>query len=362
MAEPNGIHPDAAQIQNRLNNPGNQINGNNDGEPVLLTLNVEPLKYIGKLRTFSGKKEELPNFIKQVDLVAPYMQRYDQNSQEIFITAIRAKFIDKAQQVLDMHPHLITWNEIKALLISNFSSFKSIEQLYEDLRAIRFKGDVLEFYNEIQRTLGLLNQKCIQNDEQHHIDGNIRTALRSFKNNMAEPMKTILAARNPNTLDGALNILTEGGYLKRKNNDPGFDGVQKNKNNNQNQQKSNSQSKANTSNNNGASNNNKYHQQNYYQNRNNNQSKNFNNNQSTQYRQREQTRAEPMEVDPSSQTRRAHNYLENDQYQDNSQNDSQNAHNYLENDQDQNDSQNESNVIDTIQNFPLLALDEIYHT
>lgn len=214
------IHPDAQNIQARLNNIGN--NGNENAAPQLLTVNIDPLKYISKLRTFNGKKEELPNFIKQVDLIAPLMQRYDPISQEIFITAIRAKLIDKAQQVLDMHPHLIAWNDIKALLISNFSSFKSIEQLYEDLRAIRFKGDVLDFYNDIQRTLGLLNQKCIQNNEQNHIDGNIQTALRVFKQNIAEPMKTILAARNPNTLDNALHILTEGGYLQRKK-DQNFD-------------------------------------------------------------------------------------------------------------------------------------------
>lgn len=42
------------------------------------------------MRIFNGKKEELPNFIKQVDLIAPVMQRYDRTSQEIFITAIRA--------------------------------------------------------------------------------------------------------------------------------------------------------------------------------------------------------------------------------------------------------------------------------
>lgn len=49
-----------------------------------------------------------------------------------------------------------------------------------------------------------------------------------------------------------------------------------------------------------------------------------------------------MEIDPSSQTRRAHNYLENAE--------------------EQNNSQNESNIIDTIQNFPLLASEETSHT
>ncbi|GBP06329.1 hypothetical protein EVAR_70291_1 [Eumeta japonica] len=41
---------------------------------------------------------------------------------------------------------------------------------------------------------------------------NSRTALNIFKSKIPEPMKTILACRNPTTLEDAMNILFEAGY------------------------------------------------------------------------------------------------------------------------------------------------------
>lgn len=375
MANP--LHPDAQVVLDRLNQ-GNGEQQQLQQQNQRLVVNIDPLRYINKIRTFNGKREELPNFIKQIDLIAPIMQRYDDNSQEIFITAIRAKLIERAQQVLDIHPHIITWNEIKTLLMSNFSSYKSIEQMYKDLRAIRFRGDILGLYNEIQRTLGLLNQKCIQTEGNHLIEGNIQTALKVFTRSISEPMKTILAARNPITLDIALNILTEGGYLGKKLDNESNNNIFRNsrqtnqnqrnfQNHNQNHQNFN-QNPRNTnenrqnpnqnhqnlnpssSNENRNQNHQNFNQRNFFVRHHNrdqnprnfyrtNYSQQPNNNSQTQQPNNNFQKPEPMEVDQSTQMRRMNNYMENDQKQ-----------------------QNESNLMKTIENFPLVASTEISHT
>lgn len=224
---------------------------------------------------------------------------------------------------------MTTWIEIKNILIINFSSFKNSHTLHEELRSTSFKHNVLEFYNDIQHKLSILNQKCKQEGNLGDIPLNIQTALNIFKNNISEPMKSILYARNPTTMERALHILSEGGYLYNRerpnNNQTSYHYDNKNFINNNNF-KNNFQQRTFVPRQNNflprpQYNNYQQKPQNNFvprQQYNNNQRQNFNNNrpqynnQQQNYNDRQrlfnnhniQPRPEPMEVDTSAQMRR----------------------------------------------------------
>lgn len=176
-------------------------------------LEVDALRYLERQQPFDGRPEDLPIFIANIEDIIPVLNSYNAAGQTMLINTIRSKLIGRARQIIEIHTHLNTWTAIKNLLVTNFSSFKSSQQLHEDLRSTTFKTNVLEFYNEIQHKLSTLNQKCKQENNLLDIVLNIQTALKTFKNNIGEPMKSILYARNPDTIERALHILSEGGYL-----------------------------------------------------------------------------------------------------------------------------------------------------
>lgn len=118
-----------------------------------LTLTLNPLKYIEKLNTFDGRREDLYTFITNVDGITPTLNKYDNQSQTMCINILKSKLIGKAKRCIEIHAHLSTWKEIKELLVENFGGFKSSFQLYDDLRQTPYKGNVVSFYNEIQKKI-----------------------------------------------------------------------------------------------------------------------------------------------------------------------------------------------------------------
>lgn len=286
-------------------------------EPRVLEINV--LKYINDRPPFDGKAADLPSFISSIDDVLPLIKQYDANGQRILINTLKTKITGKAKQILDIHGHINDWIGIKNILVQNFSSHRSVIDLYEDLKSIAYKGNVLEFYNEVQYRLSVLNQKCKQENRLEDIPLNINSALGVFKGKISEPMKSILFARNPNTIENALNYLSEGGYLYSKNNNYNNERIQKNFNmNKQRNFNRNNERKYIPQNNNNVP---KpmcnfchklgHTEDNCYSKRNSDAKRNipfFGHPNTTQ--PRVNNHVEPMDIDPSSQTRRNY-YTEN---------------------------------------------------
>lgn len=134
-------------------------------------------------------------------------------STTLHLNSIKNKTTGKARQIIDIHSHLTTWDEIKELLVNQFSSFKVIHKLLGELRDLRYQTPSLDFYNRIQEKLCTLNNKCRQEGNFVYTPRNIITALETFKNKLPESMSTILYARDPHSLDQALNILSASGHL-----------------------------------------------------------------------------------------------------------------------------------------------------
>ena len=106
---------------------------------------------------------------------------------------------------------------MKNVLINNFGERHSIEELYDKLRSVVFKTSAVDFYDEIKDKLRNLNNKTAMvlgvNVESEQIAANnMLTALSIFKEKVPEPLRTILACRNPDTLEEAIEILFKSGY------------------------------------------------------------------------------------------------------------------------------------------------------
>ncbi|XP_055842476.1 probable serine/threonine-protein kinase DDB_G0293958 [Episyrphus balteatus] len=281
-----------AAVAAAQNNNGSNININNN---VLIprVLELNPLKYIERLSTFDGKTQDLPIFISNVDDIIPTLLTYNDQGQRMCINLLKSKFIGRARQTIEIHSHLTQWADIKAILIQNFGGFKNSYQLYDDLRAAQFKGDVLKYYNYIQRTLSLLNQKCLQENNQLDVPRNNETALKIFKEKLPVHMRTILYSLKPSSMEAALHELSEAGFVTHNS-----DSKPQSKNESP---KNDSNFRKNSNNRN---NNHNYNNKNN-QRQNNNYQRTYENKQYPQ-------QVEPMDIDPSSsQVRRINktNYI-----------------------------------------------------
>lgn len=180
-------------------------------------LTLDPLRFIERLPDFSGDRKDLYTFISLVDRINPLLSAYDEPSQLIFFDIIKSKLKGKAKEAIEINFHAQSWEEVKTILTNNFGEKQSVEELYDRLRAVVFKTNAIEFYNEIKDRLRSLNNKTAvdvgasQNSEQI-AKSNINTALNVFKAKLPEPMKTILACRNPDSLEEAMDILFSSGY------------------------------------------------------------------------------------------------------------------------------------------------------
>lgn len=103
------------------------------------------------------------------------------------------------------------------MLENNFGEKKSCEELFDDLRAVTFNKTTIDFYNDIKYRLRRLCDKAVmilgEGEAANQVAlNNQRSALHVFKNKMPEPMRTVLACRNPSSLEEAMDILFENGY------------------------------------------------------------------------------------------------------------------------------------------------------
>lgn len=237
------VEPNLSNIKLTSENITNSLSEKTNTK-MSLTLTLDPLKYIEKLNSFDGRREDLYTFITNVDGITPTLNKYDDQSQTMCINILKSKLIGKAKRCIEIHSHLQTWKEIKELLIENFGGFKSSFQLYDELRQTPYKGNVTNFYNDIQRNLCELNQKTVQEGKNDEIPHNTQTALNIFKERLPVHMRTVLFALKPSNLQAALHELSQAGFLNDKSEDipkklletPKNHSIQKPPQNNQNNQ------------------------------------------------------------------------------------------------------------------------------
>lgn len=184
---------------------------------------LDPIKYLKTLPEFNGTQNDLYNFIILIDRIHPLLTQYDQTSQLFFSDIIKSRLQGRAREVIEINFHVQAWADIKNVLINNFGERLNIEELYDNMRAVVFRTNTIEFYNEIKNRLRKLNNKTnlIMGENPGTAEiakNNMKSALNIFKAKIPEPMKTILTCRNPDTLEEAMEILFQAGYAYNGNN------------------------------------------------------------------------------------------------------------------------------------------------
>lgn len=261
----------------------NNYKNNMPDQPQLLTLEIDPLKYIERLPEFDGKGNDLINFLDLVELIIPSVIKYDISSQNILLSRIKSKLVNKARVVIEVNNNAKTWSEIREVLINNFGEKKSALQIYNELRDVTFTSNSVDLYNNIKNILRRLNNKIREEpNSSFSIAANIKTGLEIFKDKLPEPMRSVLFSRNPETIEVAMDILHEGNYAYFNP----FGNNSKNKNNSNNNSRFNygnnkNNSKINQNQYRNNANYNKSNSANYNNfNRNNNYNRNYNSNNS----------------------------------------------------------------------------------
>lgn len=184
---------------------------------ALNTVQVDPIKYLSKLPVYDGDFASLYTFTDLIDRIGPILETYDEMSQRMFLDIIKARLIGHAKDIADINNHLISWNELKEVLVNNFGDRLSVEQLYDQMRSLKFKTNAKNFYDEIITMLRRLNMKTRtvhQNEAGYNglITANKRTALEVFKSKLAEPMRSIIICRDPTNIENAIKILFDANY------------------------------------------------------------------------------------------------------------------------------------------------------
>lgn len=181
------------------------------------TVEIDPMKYLANLPNYDGNFFNLYTFIDLIDRISFVLEKYNEDSQKIFLDIIKSKLVGQAKDLAEINNHLTKWTELKTVLTNNFGDRLSTEQLYDQLRSLKFKTTAKVFYDEIITTLRRLNMKTKITDSERTdynqlIIANKRTALEVFKRKLAEPMRSIILCRDPSTLEAAMNILYECNY------------------------------------------------------------------------------------------------------------------------------------------------------
>lgn len=207
-----------AIISNNQQEYGASISNSNEREinttnNMALQVSLDPVKYLNKLPTFNGDRNDLYNFIGLVDRVFPLLAKYDDMSQRIFFDIIKSRLTGKAREVIEINNSVTKWQETKTLFVQHFGDRLSVDQLFDELRFITFKTNCYDFYNEINAMLRRLNNKTkFENATGTETINNCNTALRIFQSKLPEPMRGLLYCRQPNSLEAAMQILYETGY------------------------------------------------------------------------------------------------------------------------------------------------------
>lgn len=178
-----------------------------------LTLTVDPMRYIERLPEYGGKRDELYAFIGVVEDIIPVLAKYNTEGQNILLNRIKAKLVQGARQAIEIDNSASSWKEIKEVLINNFGDKKSADQIFDEMRALNFVDNSVNFYKNIKLVLRRLNNKCRDETNGKTIcAANTQSALNIFKQKLPEPMRSIIFSRNPQSLEDAMDILYQGNY------------------------------------------------------------------------------------------------------------------------------------------------------
>lgn len=174
--------------------------------------------FIKNIPDYYGESGNLLNFINTCNPVAEVISGVDPLIQPFWLTALRNKVKGIASDRLRLYGNPTDWNAIKLILNRHFTDHRDERTLYNQLSTLKQSNNtIIQFYDKILELVTTLNEKVTGNYEnldirQAMIQRNLNEGLDTFMKGVREPLKTILLSRSPSTLYEAYDValLTTG--------------------------------------------------------------------------------------------------------------------------------------------------------
>lgn len=169
------------------------------------------LNLIKEIPFFDGTdKNQLPDFIMQVEAIIPSMSPFEVNNRSILFGYLKNKCTGMTREVLHRHGNITGWEELKRVLLDNFGEKETSVELMDKLKTWSMNSTIEKYHFDINNIRNKLHNRCLTHGEEGFSTQEInRISLEVFKNHLPEPTKTMIFARNPETLEAAYRIILE---------------------------------------------------------------------------------------------------------------------------------------------------------
>ncbi|XP_020717768.1 uncharacterized protein LOC110119011 isoform X1 [Ceratitis capitata] len=179
----------------------------------IMEIKFDPLRFINRMGEYNGENTaELVQFVNKVELLLHSMNNYSIQSQKFIVLQIRDKIVGKANTTLLRYSIDTTnWNEIKRVLIENFSERNTFLQLHEKAEKVIHKN-ITQTYNELSNILTRMNNKYHLSTERlidRTPESNEESILNLFKEKIPINAASIIISRNIKTLFEAYRLLNK---------------------------------------------------------------------------------------------------------------------------------------------------------
>lgn len=202
--------------------------------PTTPTLRRE---YLDMIPEFSGNSKELSRFIDIAEKLINkfYIRDNPQDFQnDYLIGTIRSKIIGEASDILDNATY-VTWDDIKRILKDTYKDKRDMYTLNIEMTNLRQGNETpFDFYHRLQELLNLqiaqikleaFNQIEVLSLQKYVSKLALRVLLRGLK----DPVGSLMRTKNPDSLQAALNMLTNDFNIETQHNNYTQQRTQKNK-------------------------------------------------------------------------------------------------------------------------------------
>lgn len=177
------------------------------------TLSTKVPEDIRTLPEYSGDRLTLAEFINSVETIRRMMQNIF-NDNPIYINAIRAKIVGKANEVLVSNYVPNQWDRIKEKLIEYFANQKDIQTIVANMRLSMRNKTLSQYYTEANQLSADISS-CIAMDPENmgHEAAIMRIInkiiLGSYIDGLPNGYRNLVMVRNPRNLVEANNFAKE---------------------------------------------------------------------------------------------------------------------------------------------------------
>lgn len=180
----------------------------------MTTLQPIPKEIVQLIPQFGGDKRQLNLYLRKCQYVINRFKGNEEQNLYVF-NVLTSRLTQDAAALLSEREDIVTWSDLKVLLIQHFGDPRSEACINIELESLKIKSgeSYLEFCNRIQSVRSSLMSKVNLIDDPNLKNAKFviynNTALNVFLYNLPENMVRVVRLKAPATLEEALSIVLE---------------------------------------------------------------------------------------------------------------------------------------------------------